>query len=422
MKAAIIAVGSELLGSQRLDTNSLTITALFERYGVELAGKSVAPDGEDAIAAELVRWTEATDLVVVTGGLGPTADDVTRPAAARAFGRSISIDEAYVESLRERFRKFGREMPEANRRQAEVIEGAEVIFNPRGSAPAQRLEAGGATVFLFPGVPRELEALLESQVEPWLRERTGGGAANGLERAVFKVASRAESEVEDLLRPFYERFGREGVSVLASPGEVQIHLSVRGAEAERRARLGEMTGSLRELAGEMLFAERDEDTLEAAVGRLLTEAGATLTTAESCTGGLLAERLTRVAGSSAFFLGGVVTYSNALKTRLLGVDDATIEAHGAVSEPVARAMAKGARMRYGSDYGVGVTGVAGPGGGTAEKPVGTVHLAVAGPAGVEHRGVRFIGDRRMIRQQASQLALELVRRLLRGKNRTTDAA
>jgi nicotinamide-nucleotide amidase len=420
MKAAILAVGSELLGTRRLDTNSLKLTAAFERFGVELIGKSVVGDDEDAIAGELRRWAASADVVVVSGGLGPTADDVTRAAAARAFDRSISIDEKYVEWMRRRYESyFGRALPEVNRRQAEVISGAEVIRNPRGSAPAQRLETGGATVFLFPAVPFELEGLIGSCLEPWLRERLGE-ATDGVDRAVFKISSRPESEIEERIAPLYERFGRDGVSVLASPGEVQVHLSVRGPQEERRARLAAMREQLREVAGDLAFTEDEGETLEAVVGRMLAAAGATLTTAESCTGGLLAERLTRVTGSSAYFLGGVVTYSNELKASLLGVDPDVIAAEGAVSEPVARAMAEGVRTRYASDYGAGITGVAGPDGGSEEKPVGTVHVAVAGPAGVRHRRVRFIGDREKIRWQASQLVLEMLRRTLQLAPRVED--
>ncbi len=411
MKAAILSVGSELLGTRRLDTNSLELTAALERFGVELVGKSIVGDDEDVIATELLRWTDAADLVLVGGGLGPTADDVTRAGAARAFSRTISIDEDYVEQLRERFRSFGRVMPEVNRRQAEVISGAEVIANPRGAAPAQRLEHDGATVFFFPAVPFELEGLIASCLEPWLRGRLGD-AENALERAVFKIASRPESEIEERIAPLYERFGRDGITVLSSAGEIQIHLVARGSEDERRTRLDAMRGHLREIADDLIFSDQLDETLEAVVGRLLAEAGGTLTTAESCTGGLLAERLTRVSGSSSFFLGGVVSYTNELKTRLLGVDAGVIEAEGAVSEPVARAMAEGVATRYGSDYGAGITGVAGPTGGTEVNPVGTVHVAVAGPGGVEHRRVRFPGDREKIRWQSSQLVLEILRRRL----------
>ncbi len=415
MKAAIIAVGSELLGPQRLDTNSLRLTALLDRYGFDLAVKSVIGDDEAALAAELVQRASESELVLVTGGLGPTADDVTRLAVARAFDLGLSVDETIVEHMRRLFASFGREMPEVNRRQAEVLDGARVLANSRGTAPGQRIDLsaeaapGGATVFLFPGVPRELEAMIERYLEPWLKEATAG-VDQGLEMRVIKLACVPESEVEERIAPAYQRFGRERISVLASPGEVKVYFSARGSEAERRTELDEMRRALLELAGAVTFTDREEETLESVVGRLLTEAGRTLTTAESCTGGLVAERLTRVAGSSDYFLGGVVSYTNELKTRLLGVPEEMIAAHGAVSEPVGVAMAEGVRKRYGSDYGLGITGIAGPGGGSEQKPVGTVHVAMAGPDRGAHRKVIFPGGRGRVRQQSSQLALELVRR------------
>ncbi len=410
MKAAIIAVGSELLGTRRLDTNSLALTAVLDRYGVELRGKSVIGDDEAALAVELRRRAQEVDVVLVTGGLGPTADDVTRQAVALAFGLELTVDEELVEQMRRRFASFGREMPEVNRRQADVLSGAAVLSNSRGTAPGQRIDQPGASLFLFPGVPVELEAMIESHLEPWLGERIGD-TVSGLELGVVKVASLAESAVEELIAPAYEMFGRDKLSVLASPGEVKIYFSARGGDVERRAKLDEMRRRLLELMGGSAFADREDDTLESVVGRLLATAGWTATTAESCTGGLLAERLTRVPGSSAYFLGGVVSYTNELKKQLLGVPASMLEAFGAVSEPVAKAMAAGVRERYGADYGIGITGVAGPGGGSADKPVGTVHIALAGPADeVEHRRVRFPGDRDRVRQQSSQLALELLRR------------
>lgn len=411
MKAAILAIGSELLGTERLDTNSLMLTTALERFGVELVGKSVVGDDEERIAEELRRWAGRVDLVVVGGGLGPTADDVTRHGAARAFGRSLTIDEEIVDALRQRYARYGRRMPEVNRRQAEVIEGAEVVPNPRGSAPAQRLEADGTTVFLFPAVPTEIEGLIASCLEPWLRQTTGNDGSSGLVRQVLKIASRPESEIEEKIAPLYERFGRRGVTVLAAPGEVGIHLQADGSD-DGRTRLAAMRELLDDLVGELVFTADADDTLEAVVGRLLASAGATVTTAESCTGGLVAERLTRVAGSSAWFLGGVVSYTNELKSTLLGVDPVVIERLGAVSEPVARAMAEGVRTRYKSDWGVGITGIAGPGGGSAEKPVGTVHLAVAGPGGTEHLEARFPGDRERVRRFSAQVVLEMLRRML----------
>jgi nicotinamide-nucleotide amidase len=226
------------------------------------------------------------------------------------------------------------------------------------------------------------------------------------------VACLPESVVEERIAPAYEELGRENITILFSPGEIRVRATAGGPEAERRQRLDAMTARLRELVGDAVFCSREEDTLEGVVGELLRSAGATLTAAESCTGGLLAERITRVPGSSDYFLGGAVTYTNELKTQVLGVPEEMLREHGAVSEPVARAMAEGVRRAYGSDYGVGITGVAGPGGGSEEKPVGTVHIAVAGPRGTEHRKTRFPGDRERVRMQSAQLGLELLRRML----------
>ena len=409
--AAIIAVGSELLGVRRLDTNSLRLTEVLERYGVELICKSVVGDDQDAIASEVRRRMDQAAVVILTGGLGPTADDVTRGAVAGLLGRAVSVDEELVERFRKLFARFGRRMPEVNRRQAKVIEGAEVLANTAGLAPGLRVDEDGVAIFLFPGVPRELEAMIEQHLEPWLRARQqAAGVAAGVERRVLKVASMPESEVEERIADAYERFGRESISVLASPGEVKLWMVARGPEDERRERLDEMAAMLAERVGTAVFTDDPDEDLEAVAGRLLRRAGRTVTTAESCTGGLVAERLTRVAGSSDYFLGGVVSYTNELKVALLGVPAETIAEHGAVSEPVARAMASGVRERYASDHGIGITGVAGPGGGSDEKPVGTVHVAVAGLDGVDHRKVCFPGDRQRVRWQSAQLALEMLRR------------
>jgi nicotinamide-nucleotide amidase len=411
MKAAILAVGSELLGTDRLDTNSLKLTGLLARYGVELRRKAVIGDSEEEIASELRTLVERVDLVLVTGGLGPTADDVTREAVAAALGRSLHQDDEVLASLEQRFAALGWRMPDVNRRQAQVVEGAEVLTNPRGSAPGLRLESGGCTLFLFPGVPNEMEGLMASELEPWLAVRSGGVAR---ETAVLKIAGLPESVVEERIAPAYDEFGREAITILASVGEIRLQATAEGPEPERRARLTAMVARLAELAGDAVYTTHDTDTLESVVGDLLRAAGTTLTAAESCTGGLLSQRVTSVAGSSDYFLGGAVTYSNELKTQLVGVPAALIAEHGAVSEPVARAMAEGVRTHLGSDWGVGITGVAGPGGGSPEKPVGTVHIAVAGPKDgeVEHRRLRLPGDRERIRMFSAQIALEMLRRRL----------
>ena len=411
MNAAILAIGSELLGTQRLDTNSLRLTGLLERFGIELVGKSVIGDDVERIASEMTRWMAMADVVLVTGGLGPTADDVTRHAAAHALGRSITIDEERVERLRELFARFGRVMAEVNRRQAEVVEGAEMLENRRGSAPGMRLESEGSHLFLFPGVPRELEAMIEDHLLPWLEERRGG-EAEGIERRVVKIACLPESEVESRIAPAYEQFGRSSISVLASPGEVHVWSSALGSPEERTRRLDEMCRSIMELARGAAFTDREDATLEAVVGELLEGRGQTVTTAESCTGGLVAQRFTATPGSSTYFLGGVVSYTNQLKEQLLGVPRQFFIDHGAVSEPVARAMAEGVRQRLGSDYGIGITGVAGPGGGSEEKPVGTVHLGLAGPDFTDHRRMIFPGNRERVRRQSAQLVLEMLRRRL----------
>lgn len=411
MKAAILAVGSELLGTDRLDTNSLRLTAVLERYGVELRRKAVVGDAVDEIVSELRTLLASVDLVLVTGGLGPTADDVTREAVAAALGRGIHTDESVIAAIERRFASFGRRMPAVNRKQADVVDGAELIENARGTAPGMILEKEGVHLFLFPGVPPELDGMIASHLEPWLAARSGGV---GRETAVLKVAGLPESEVEERIFPAYSEFGREWITILASPGEIRLQATAAGPEPERRERLAAMVARLRELAGDAVFATREEETLASVVGEGLRAAGATLTVAESCTGGLLGQKITAVPGSSDYFLGGFITYTNQLKTELAGVPEALLVEHGAVSEPVARAMAEGVRRALRSDYGIGITGVAGPGGGSEEKPVGTVHVAVAGPGDgeVQHRKIRFPGNREQVRRHSAQLALEMLRRRL----------
>jgi nicotinamide-nucleotide amidase len=406
MRAAILAVGTELLSTDRLDTNSLRLTSVLERHGVALRHKAVVGDEEAEIAAALAEAARRAELVLVSGGLGPTADDVTREACARWLGRPLEEDPALWAAIERRFASLGRTPAGNNRRQAMVVAGATVLHNPRGTAPGQRVEADGVTVFLFPGVPFELETLVELHLVPWLAERSGG---RGRERRTVRVAMRPESDVDRELEPAYAEFGRETITVLSSPGEVRVRLTVEGAEEERLVRLDQMAGRVRELLGEAVYGEGEELVLEQVVGGLLAARRLTVATAESCTGGLLAERLTRVPGSSRYFPGGVVAYADAQKVSLLGVPAPELAEHGAVSEEVARALAEGVRRRLGTDFGLGVTGVAGPEGGSDEKPVGTVHVALAGPAGVRHRRLRLPGDRVRVRWQATQAALEMLR-------------
>ncbi len=412
MRAAILAVGSELLGEDRAETNSLWLARLLADHGVELVRKVAVADQEEAIAAEIARLAASHDLVLVSGGLGPTADDVTREAVAKGLGRPLARDARLEQELRARYASLGRRMPEINRKQADLIGGGVALANPQGTAPGQRLEAGRATLFLLPGVPHELVALSERYVAPWLAERTGGEAR---ERITVRTAGLPESEVDERLAPVYAAFPREEITVLGSAGEVRVRLTVGGEAEARRAHLGALRAAVREALGEAVYAEGEEASLEGVVGALLAARGATLAVAESCTGGLLGERLTRVPGASAFFLGGVIAYDNRLKTEWLEVAPELLAEAGAVSPAVARAMAEGVRTRCGATLGLAISGIAGPAGGTEEKPVGTVAIALASGDPAVPGGQLFLrlpGDRNRVRWHASQLALDLLRRHL----------
>lgn len=410
MRAAILAVGSELLGPDRLESNSLFLAQTLRRYGVDVARKSVVADAVEDISNELGGLLGDVDLVVVCGGLGPTADDVTREGAARAVGRRLIENAEQLEVLRAKFARFGMRMAETNLKQAEVIEGARVLPNPRGSAPGQLLEiAGRAALFLFPGVPRELKGLMRSELEPWLEERTDGEA---LETRVLRVACVGESTLEERILPAYDEFGREALSVLASAGEIQVRVTATGQSQERTSRLESMTRRLRDLIGDSVYSAEQDASLEKVVGGLLTGRGRTIATAESCTGGLIGQRLTAVPGSSSYFLGGVVTYSDQLKHELLGVPRAALEQHGAVSPEVVTWMASGAKRLLKADYALAVSGIAGPGGGTPSKPVGLVYVGLAGDGDPEVKELRLPGDRDRVRWMASQWSLDLLRREL----------
>ncbi len=409
MQAAILAVGSELLGTDRLDTNSLRITESLHRFGVQVRRKCVVGDDVEELATEIGSAHGRYPLLIITGGIGPTSDDLTREAVALALDRELVHQEWIVDDIRAKFARFGREMPDSNRKQADVIEGAEVLANRRGTAPGQRIDHAGGTIFVLPGVPHEVEGLIEHALEPWLESAVG---AEAVEVRWMKVACVPESTLEQLIAPYFEEFAADGLSILSKPGEILLQLSGPSGSAEELA-LRERR--LVELLGDAVYGHGRDDTLERTVGELLRDAAATVVTAESCTGGLVAERLTRSPGSSDYFLGAAITYSNELKSDLLGVDPRLIEKHGAVSREVVEAMALGGRTALGGDYCIAISGVAGPGGGTAEKPLGTVDLAVAGPdRKVRYLRVQLPGDRDRIRQQASQWGLDMLRRWLSG--------
>lgn len=405
--ASVLAVGSELLGTTRLDTNSLWLTGELEAIGVRVTRKACVGDSWDDLLAELGWALERAPLLFVTGGLGPTADDRTKEAVAELLGRRLVRDEEILARLRERWRKRGREMPEVNAKQADVIEGSVVLPNRRGTAPAYLVEDGGKTIVLLPGVPWEMKAIFAESVLPHL---TREGAPAGVHRRVLKVVGLGESVVEELVRPVYEAHpGHEMTILAAAPGEVQLHFAARGAKDEAGVVLDAIEADFRAAVGGPLFG-RDDETLEGVVGGLLRDAGLTVAFAESCTGGLVATRLTDVAGASAWFLGGVVAYSNEAKVALVGVSPDTLARHGAVSEEVAREMAAGARLRFAASAGLGVTGVAGPTGGTPEKPVGTVHVALdAGDGTTRHERLVLPGDRSMVRRWTASASLAMIR-------------
>jgi nicotinamide-nucleotide amidase len=379
----------------------------LERYGVPLVRKSVVGDALGDLVAEIRYACAHADLVVITGGLGPTEDDLTREALAEALGLAMRVEGSIIERIESRFAARGWVMPEVNRKQGNVFVGQRTLTNERGTAPGFQVEQEGRQVWVFPGVPHELEWMLATYFAPWLAELSGGRARY---RRVVKIAGLTESGVEEKLAPYYARHAGELVTILASGGHIEIHLHADGAEVESREALASRERELREIFGERIFGY-DDDSLESVAGALLAQRGETVATAESCTGGLLGSRITDVAGSSAYFMGGAICYTAAAKSDLAGVDPALIRAHGEVSEEVARALAHGIRTRFGTTWGVGITGIAGPGGGTPEKPVGTVHIAVAGPV-EKHRKILWQGPRTIVKWYATQQALDLLRRCI----------
>jgi nicotinamide-nucleotide amidase len=411
MDAEIIAVGSELLTPERLDTNSLYLTAELNKLGVEVVAKCVVGDDRGRLADAIARALGRSAIVILSGGLGPTEDDLTREAAAQATGRELVFHPEIAEALERRFAAMKRRMSEINKRQALVIAGAEILPNDRGTAPGQWLSSNGAVALLLPGPPHELKAMFEQQCLPRLARIVPKQA---IRTACLRVTGLPESDLDALIAPVYKKYPNIATTILAANGDLQVHLRARCAtEPEAEALLAEVVPPIESLLGDRLYS-RNGDPLEVVVGGILRQRNATLAVAESCTGGMLGARLTAVPGSSQYFAGGVIAYSNALKRNLLGVPAETLESFGAVSAETAAAMAAGARERAGSTYAVSITGVAGPDGGTAEKPVGLVYLGIAGPEGdaVTHR--RFIGDRERIRVFTTQAALDLLRRRLLG--------
>lgn len=409
LSAEIIAIGSELLAADRIDTNSLWLTEQLNRLGIEVKLKTVVGDDDARLEEAIKDATRRSKVVITTGGLGPTEDDITRKITARALGRRLLLDEVVLAEIKQRFQGFGITMPERNSRQAMVIEDAEVLPNPNGTAPGMFLEHQGVAIVLLPGPPREMRPMFENHVVSKLERRAGSVR---VVRRMLRVAGMGESAVDEKIAPVYTKYENPQTTILFNQSEIEIHLTARGrTEVDADELLDRVVLEIEEQLGNSIFSFNGEK-MEEVVGLKLAVGGYSVSVAESCTGGLLAQRLTEIPGSSKYFIEGVVTYSNESKTRLLGVEPILLLEHGAVSAPVAEAMAEGIRSRAQTDFALAITGVAGPGGGTEEKPVGTVFIAIASEAGTEHRKLKLPGDRNLIRWRATQAALDLLRRRL----------
>jgi nicotinamide-nucleotide amidase len=407
LSAEIIAIGSELLTPRFKDTNSLYLTEQLNAIGIPVVMKTIVGDDEhyleDAIRHSLAR----TPILITIGGLGPTEDDVTRKVVGRVLQRQLVLNDEILAKLQRRFKARGVEMPANNARQALVLAGSEILENHNGTAPGLWITAEKNHVILLPGPPSELKPLFETSCMPQLHEMAGGMA---LARCVFRTAGLPESILDARIASIYTKYKNPETTVLAKPGQVEVRLTAHGKNREDAERLlKELGDQIEQELGDFIFA-RTESSLEEVVGIYLATKKATISTAESCTGGMVAERLTNVSGSSRYFMSGVICYSNESKMELAGIPPLLLEMQGAVSVEVARGLAEGIRARAGTTIGVGVTGIAGPTGGSPEKPVGTVYIAVATPTETEHRQFLFPGDRERIRWQASQAALDMVRR------------
>jgi nicotinamide-nucleotide amidase len=410
--AAIIAVGSEMLTPERTDTNSLFITRILNDLGIPVAFKAIVGDNRDELTSHVAHALARHQVLVLTGGLGPTDDDLTREVVAGYLGLPMTEDPEIVRAIERRFASRGWTMPAVNRRQAQVPAGAVVLANPHGTAPGLWIEHDGALIALLPGPPREMRPMMEGDVRSRLRDRAGD---TQLHRRLIRVSGKGESAVEEIAQPVYTRWLRREppieTTILAGVGQVELHLVLRSSDAAvSTAALDVAVAELRQALGADVVST-DGMPLEAVVGGLLRSRGWWVALAESCTGGLATSRLTDVPGSSEYVERSIVAYSNRAKIELLGVPEPLIARYGAVSEEVAVAMAAGIRERAGVDIGVGITGIAGPGGGSEHKPVGTVCIAVAA-AGTRVRTFRFPGPRDMVKALSANWALDLLRRYL----------
>lgn len=413
MNAEIIAVGSELLTPHRQDTNSLYLTEKLNDLGVEVRFKCIVGDDPEGLTAAAKMAMRRSDIIIFTGGLGPTEDDLTRESVANALSLKLERNPEIMAQLEERFAKPGIKISANNFKQAEVLTSATILPNPVGTAPGQwiagKYDGRDRILILLPGPPHEMKALFDAECVPRLRERV---PPQHIATRTLKMAMMPESQVDARVAPIYKTYSDVETTILAGAGEIQLHMRCRkDAADEAEARVEELTEKIEDELGDAIYSRKGE-SLEQIVSYLLQMRSMTLAVAESCTGGLLAERITSIGGSSRYFLGGAVVYSNPLKTQFANVPKSMINQHGAVSREVAAAMAEGIRKRCVSSFGVGITGVAGPTGGTEQKPVGLVFIGLASEEGTQVVERNFLGDRKRIRLFASQQALEMVRRAL----------
>ncbi len=408
--AEIIAIGSELLTPQRVDTNSLIVTEHLNALGVEVLSKLIVGDDRDRLTEAIRTALSRAHIVILIGGLGPTEDDVTRDAAAAALGRKLYLSTDQEAVLVNRFRQINRPMAQNNLRQAYLIEGADAMPNPNGTAPGQFVSTDRGALALLPGPPRELKPMVEQQLVPRLKPVL---PPQVIRVRSYRITGIGESDLDTLIAPVYTKYTNPVTTVLSSPGDLFVHLRARCDSAEEAdALLREVGDPIAELLGDRVYSDKTEDTLDLVVGRLLRQRHATVSVAESCTGGMLSTRLTDAPGASDFFLAGYVTYTEKQKQETLGVPAELIHKHSAVSEQVAAAMAEGVRRVSGSTYALSTTGYAGPSGGTDADPAGTVYIGVTGPAETRVVRVRYGGDRYRTRMLGTQAALDVLRKVL----------
>ncbi|OLC56348.1 MAG: hypothetical protein AUH92_00370 [Acidobacteria bacterium 13_1_40CM_4_69_4] len=405
-RAELIAVGSELLEPWCTDTNGSYLSRVLGERGIAVRFRAVVGDVTQDVQAAFRVALDRSDLIVATGGLGPTVDDLTREAVAGLLGLTLREDESIVRSIEERFRRHSLPMPPQNRRQAMVPRGAEVLPNRLGTAPGLLMKTGTATVVLLPGVPDEMRQIMEESVLP----RLGPGGERFAYR-VIKIAGLTESEVDRRLADVAHRAAPADWTILAAPGQVEIHLRDRVPDGRPAAAIDGLDREIAVVLGSHVFA-RDEETMEDVVGRLLVGRRESLACAESLTGGEIAQQITRVPGASRYFRGGVVAYTEESKRAILGVRAVTLGAEGLVGPETAVEMARGARRLFGSTWALSATGYAGPGGGGADKPPGTVFLGLAGPRGETTRDLTLPGTRETVRSRTARTALDLLRRAI----------